>query len=139
MCENCVSGTILIVDDHKVLTNSIALLLTVAGFEVDTAYSGSEALAIMQRKTPDIIISDIAMPNGNGYDLLRAVRGSARWQHIRFIVASAQYTYDDLMLALEMGADDYVPKPYDIYDILDAIQRSAADVVLEPGLSHMVG
>jgi len=139
MCESCVSGTILIVDDNKVLTNSIALLLTIAGFEVQTAYCCGEALAVLQQKTPAIIISDIDMPNGSGYDLLKAVREADLWQHIRFIFASAKYTYDDLMTALEMGADDFVPKPYDIYDLLDAIQRTAADTFFAPTEQHMAG
>lgn len=139
MSEDCVHGLILIVDDNKVLTNSMALLLTVAGFEVEISYCGHDALECLRHRTPDIIISDLDMPNGNGYALLEAVRSSDLWRHIRFIVASAKYAYEDLMHVLDMGADDYVPKPYDIYDILDAIQRSAADVIFEPQPQHMAG
>lgn len=117
-------GTILLVDDYIPLLRNMGFLLEVAGFNVIAVTDGWEALKALEQQVPDMIISDIIMPNLDGFGLLKAVRDDARWHKIPFIFATAQYEYDDLMLGLEMGASDYVPKPFDIYDILDAVHRS---------------
>ncbi len=117
---------VLLVDDYAPLLRNMAFLLELAGFEVTTARDGQEALDGLRQRTPDLIISDIDMPRLNGYDLLRQVRAQPEWMGVPFIFISARYTWEDLMLGLELGADDYVPKPFDIYDLLDAIGRTLA-------------
>lgn len=117
---------ILLVDDYAPLARNSAFLLNLAGFEVVTASDGLEALDCLRQRTPDLIISDIDMPRLDGYDLLRQVRAQPEWVGVPFIFISGRYTWEDLMLGLELGADDYVPKPFDIYDLLDAIGRTLA-------------
>lgn len=115
---------ILLVEDNAKLLRSMAFLLNVIGFEVMTACNGIEALDILRLRTPDVILSDIDMPGLNGYELLRQVRLDVRWSGIPFVFASDKYTLDDLMFALDMGADDYLPKPFDIHDVLEVIERA---------------
>jgi DNA-binding response OmpR family regulator len=117
-------ATVLLVDDNIALLRNLAFLLDIIGFEVKTATNGAEALKRIQTDTPDLVIADIDLPIINGYDLLRALRSDPNLQHVPFIFASLRYELDDLMYGLDLGATDYIPKPFDIYDVLDAIQRS---------------
>lgn len=125
-------GVILLVDDHEPLLRSLAFLLDIAGFTVLTATNGVQALETLRQHTPDLIISDVSMPQMDGYELLSHVRASAQWQHIPFIFTSARYEMSDLLYGLELGANDYIPKPFDIYDILDAMQRTVPELIQHP-------
>lgn len=122
-------GTILLVDDHLSLLRSTAFLLDVTGFSVITATNGAEALKLMETCRPDFIISDVDMPVMDGFDFLQAVRQDYRWRRIPFMFASEQYELEDLLYGLDLGANDYIPKPFDIYDILDGIQRTAPQLI----------
>jgi DNA-binding response OmpR family regulator len=115
---------ILLVEDNAPLLRSMAFLLNIVGFEVMTACNGIEALDSLRMRIPDIIVSDIDMPGLDGYEFLRQVRLDVRWSKIPFIFASDKYSLDDLMFALDLGADDYLPKPFDIHEALEVIGRA---------------
>ncbi len=115
---------ILLVDDSIALLRKLAFLLEIAGFSVLTAPNGEKALDILRLQTPDLMISDVEMPGMNGYDLLQTVRTSRQWRHIPVILTSDKYGLDDLLHALDSGASDYLPKPFDIYDVLDSVKRT---------------
>lgn len=127
---NC--GTILLVEDSTPLLRSAAFLLEVAGYHVLSASNGAEGLEALRRRTPDLIISDTEMPQMDGYEFLQKIRADRRWRKIPFIFISGKYELDDLMYGLDLGADDYVPKPFDIHDLLSAIERSLS----QPGGSN---
>ncbi len=133
MAHNDSLGLILLVEDHAPLLRSMAFLLEVAGFDVVTAANGEEALSALRKQTPDLVISDVSMPDVDGYELLRRLRASSQWGKLPFIFASARYEMEDLMYGLELGANDYVPKPFDIYDVLDAIQRTVPGLINNRG------
>jgi DNA-binding response OmpR family regulator len=133
MAHNDSLGLILLVEDHAPLLRSMAFLLEVAGFDVVTAANGEEALSALRKQTPDLVISDVSMPDVDGYELLRRLRASSQWRKLPFIFASARYEMEDLMYGLELGANDYVPKPFDIYDVLDAIQRTVPGLINNRG------
>ncbi len=129
MAHNNSLGLILLVEDHAPLLRSMAFLLEVAGFDVVTAGDGEEAMSLLRQQTPDVVISDVNMPNVDGYELLRRIRTTSQWRKLPFIFASARYEMEDLMYGLELGANDYVPKPFDIYDVLDAIERTVPGLI----------
>jgi CheY-like chemotaxis protein len=118
------SGRILVVDDNLRLLRSTAFLLTVVGFEVTTATNAAEAVETFGRGRPNLIVCDAEMPEKGGYEFLNKVRNRKTARHIPFIMTSTQYQLHDLMNALDFGADDLIPKPFDIYDLLDAIKRA---------------
>ena len=122
-------GTILIVDDYLPLLRNMAFLLRIAGFDVLTASGGTEALKVLDKHTPDLVISDIAMPCMDGYSLLQAIRSNVRWQKLPFVFTSVQYDLEDLLYGLDLGANDYIPKPFDIYDVLDSIHRTVPALI----------
>jgi DNA-binding response OmpR family regulator len=122
-------GTVLIVDDFSPLRRSLAFLLKVAGFDVVTADNGAFALAQLRAALPDVVITDVQMPAMDGYALLAEIRSCTAWSHLPVIFMSGRYALDDVTTALDLGASDYIPKPFDIYDVLDSIQRVAPHLI----------
>jgi DNA-binding response OmpR family regulator len=120
---------ILVVEDHTPLLRDISFILQVAGFDVVSAADGAEALSLMKRQKPDLVLSDIEMPNLNGYDLLRQIRADKKLASIPCIFMSGRDDYDHLMTALDLGAADYLPKPFDAYELIDAIHMALTDTV----------
>ncbi len=103
---------VLIVDDKAENLYLLRMLLQGHGYQVDEAPEGASALALARRAPPDLVISDLLMPEMDGYTLLHLWKADARLRVIPFIVYTATYTdYKDELLALEMGADAFIVKP----------------------------
>ncbi|MBZ0283746.1 MAG: response regulator [Anaerolineae bacterium] len=125
MAANIFHGQhILLIDDNARLLRSMAFLLTVTGFEVTTAASASEALQLLEGISPHLIVADAEMSQMDGYEFLTTIRANPHFSSTPIVLTSANYELDDLMHALDLGADDFIPKPFDIYDLLDAIRRN---------------
>jgi CheY-like chemotaxis protein len=120
---------IMVVEDHVALLRDMSFILEVAGFDVVSASDGVEALALMKRQTPDLVLSDIDMPNMDGYELLRQMRTEKKLAAVPCILMSGNDDYEHLMTALELGAADYLPKPFDAYELIDAIHMALTDAV----------
>ncbi len=106
--------TILFVDDNQALQRSVERLLRVEGFQVILAGDGTEALNILNSAgVPDLIISDVAMPNMDGFELFEEVRQRAEWLNIPFIFLTARDQMKDLRQGYALGADDYLIKPFE--------------------------
>lgn len=118
--------TLLIVEDDAHLLDSLQdLLETVEGkyeLEVLTAVNGLDALRVLKHRMPDLIISDIMMPQMSGYDFLQEVRKRPEWLHIRFIFLTAKGKSPDKHKAYIMGVDEYVIKPYESDILLEIIE-----------------
>ncbi|MEN9377781.1 MAG: hypothetical protein RL710_2938 [Pseudomonadota bacterium] len=104
--------TVLIVDDHENNRYLLRMLMQGHGFAVQEAADGVQALALARAQPPGLVISDLLMPQMDGYTLLRHWKGDAALQHIPFMVYTATYTQaKDEQLALDMGADAFIIKP----------------------------
>jgi DNA-binding response OmpR family regulator len=112
--------TILIVDDEKRLVSLVESYLTQEGYRVVTAYNGREALAIAEKEKPDLIILDIMMPEMNGYDFMRVHRGQ---RNTPIIMLTAKVEDDDKIIGLELGADDYVVKPFKPRELMARVRN----------------
>ncbi|MBN1964880.1 MAG: response regulator [Anaerolineae bacterium] len=108
-------ATILFVDDNPALLRSVERLLRVEGFGVLLASDGEEALRVLADAAPppDLIISDIAMPNMDGFEFFEAVRARPEWLSIPFLFLTARDQIEDLRRGYLLGADDYLVKPLD--------------------------
>jgi len=104
-----VSKKILVVDDKRELRTLLKSYLTQEGFEIATAADGREALFVAREQKPDLIILDLMMPEMGGYDFLRAYQREA---DTPVIILTAKLEENDKVLGLELGADDYVTKPF---------------------------
>jgi DNA-binding response OmpR family regulator len=111
---------LLLVDDDTLMRRSLSLSLGKAGYDVDTAANAEDALAISQRETPDLVLLDIGLPGMDGLEALRRFREHF---HVPVILLTARRRDIDQVLGLELGADDYVTKPFD-FDVLLARVRS---------------
>ena len=101
--------TILVVDDEKRLVSLVASYLAQEGYRVVTAYNGVEALPIASREKPDLIILDIMMPEMDGYEFMRLHRSE---RDTPIILLTARVADDERVIGLELGADDYITKPF---------------------------
>ncbi len=114
---------VLIVDDVPDVTEMIGLFLKHAGYEVATADSAAAALRLANERVFDIIISDIGMPEMNGYDLAKSLRGRAEYQGIPIIAVTGYSEYDDRGRALQSGFNAHLTKPIDPSELLRLINE----------------
>ena len=109
---------ILIVDDEKNITDVLAYALKREGYIVEKAYDGQEALDRMQDFNPNIIILDLMIPVINGYDVCKKIES----ENIGIIMLTAKNDIVDKILGLELGADDYLTKPFDIREVIARVK-----------------
>lgn len=112
---------ILIVDDSKEIRNILSTFLKEEGFKVYTAENGKKALDLIKEKIIDLIITDIRMPEMDGYQLTKKVKEER--PRIGIIIMTAYtsiYTEGDIR---KIGADDYISKPFELVDIIEKIER----------------
>lgn len=113
---------ILLVDDDPAILEGVADLLELHGFEVMTARDGRAALSAMQHKVPDLVISDIMMPDMDGYAFFEAVRSNSAWTAIPFIFLTARGQQIDVRRGQVLGADAYLIKPFEPEDLLVTVE-----------------
>lgn len=115
---------ILVVEDDLNLLEGICNILEIDGYRVLTADNGLAALKVLNNEVtaPDLIVSDIMMPQMTGIELLEAVRRESRWLSIPFIFLTARGEKTDIQRGKELGVEDYIVKPYDPVDLLIAIR-----------------
>lgn len=104
---------ILVVDDEPHVVNLIKLSLASGKFNVFEAYSGNEALNILKKNKMDLIVLDLMMPGMNGYDVCKTVKENPLTSHIHVIILSAKGEIRDKIDGIDVGADDYITKPFD--------------------------
>lgn len=110
--------SVLIVDDVPDVTEMIALFLKHAGYEVATADSAPAALQLANERVFDVIISDIGMPEMNGYEFAESLRSRAEYQGIPIIAVTGYSEYDDRGRALQSGFNAHLTKPIDPAELL---------------------
>jgi two-component system sensor histidine kinase/response regulator len=113
---------ILVVEDNEDMLNGIRDILEMSGYQVITAVDGQEALAWMQQHRPDLIISDIMMPQMDGYELFSAVRANPKWLRVPFVFLTAKDQRLDVRLGKQLGADDYLTKPFEPEDLIVVVE-----------------
>lgn len=115
-------GTILIVEDSPTQALLLTELLEKQGYEVLTARSGKEALDVLNNEEPALVITDIVMPEMDGYELTRAIKTDERLSHIPVILLTSLADPDDVIRGLEAQGDFYLTKPYDEVFLLTKVQ-----------------
>ena len=109
---------VLIVEDEKALAEILEYNFKKEGYEVDTASDGEIALDKIIFKAPDLVILDWMLPKLSGIELCRKVRSNKKIKNIPIIMLTARGEEEDRLKGLEMGADDYVTKPFSINELL---------------------
>lgn len=114
--------SILLVDDQPDILANLSMALAASGYKVFTAGDGQEALAILQTRSVNLILADIAMPLMNGYQLYERVRSTPQWLMIPFLFLTARALDSDIRYGKILGVDDYLTKPIEVEDLLAAVQ-----------------
>ena len=114
---------ILIVDDEPDLRSVLRFGLEAAGFEVSEAADGEQGLQMACDTLPDLIVLDLMLPRMDGYKVCRALKFDDRYRQIPVFILSARTGETDRRLALDLGADAYVTKPYDMKDLIERIRE----------------
>ena len=112
-------GPLLVVEDIPNVLELLEVTLRFQGYEVISAHNGQEALDILEKETPALIISDILMPKLDGFSMVQKLRNNPKTQNIPVIFLSATYvTPEDRMFAMSLGASRFIEKPIDTEDFL---------------------
>jgi two-component system alkaline phosphatase synthesis response regulator PhoP len=113
---------ILVVDDDREIVRLTRAYLEQSGYQVLVAYDGEAALHTIRRETPDLVILDLMLPDRHGYDVTRAVRGDTHLAAMPIIMLTARVEDQDKIVGLELGADDYVTKPFNPRELMARIR-----------------
>jgi two-component system, OmpR family, KDP operon response regulator KdpE len=112
---------LLVIDDEARFLRAIAISLRARGYDVETAATGEDGLAVAARAHPDAVVLDLGLPDLDGLDVLRALRG---WTSVPVIVLSARHEEQAKVEALDIGADDYVTKPFGMDELLARLRAT---------------
>jgi CheY-like chemotaxis protein len=121
-----VKPTILVVDDQADIRLTLRLSLEMKGYEVLLASDVREAMAALEKRTPDLVLLDITLPAVSGWDLLAKLRADERFGSLPVVVTSALPADQVAARARELGATDHLAKPFDV-DVLAETVRRALD------------
>ncbi|MBI2812394.1 MAG: response regulator [Candidatus Melainabacteria bacterium] len=124
---------ILIVEDEPEIRRFLRVSLTSNGYQLLEATRGAEALQLAAEKKPQLIILDLGLPDLDGTEVARKIR---EWSQVPIIILSARNQEVDKVTALELGADDYLTKPFGVYELLARIKvalKHASQAKIEPG------
>ena len=113
---------VLVVDDEADLVRILQFGLEAIGYQVETASDGQEGLKKARELKPDIILLDLMLPKLDGYKVCRLLKFDERHKNIPIIILSARTQEGDQLLAMEMGANRFVTKPYDFAEVLSHIE-----------------
>ncbi len=115
-------SSILIIDDNEDIRENTAEILDMSGYKTITAENGKKGVELAIKEKPDLIVCDIMMPELDGYGVLHMLRKNPETQHIPFIFLTAKTERSDHRRGMEMGADDYITKPFEDIELLRAIE-----------------
>jgi two-component system alkaline phosphatase synthesis response regulator PhoP len=113
---------ILIVDDDKSIVKIVRGYLEQAGFEVLAAYDGETAMYTLRREKPDLLILDLMLPDRDGWEITRLIRADATLATIPIIMLTARIEDTDKIIGLELGADDYITKPFNAREVVARVR-----------------
>jgi len=128
--------TILVIDDNTDIRENTSEILELAGYKTFTAENGKQGVEIAVKEKPAVIVCDIMMPELDGYGVLHLLRKNQETQNIPFIFLTAKTERSDFRKGMEMGADDYITKPFDDIELLNAVEvRLRKSQILEQNYS----
>jgi len=114
-----IKDKVLIVEDEKSISGFIRAILTSNGYDVVAAHTGAEAFTMISSHCPDLVVLDLGLPDMDGMEIIKTVR---QWTQLPIVVVSARNYERDKVMALDMGADDYITKPFGAAELLARIR-----------------
>jgi two-component system, OmpR family, alkaline phosphatase synthesis response regulator PhoP len=130
------AGRILIVEDDVDIAALLAHALKKAGFHVETRFTGADIVGSVQRDAPDLLLLDLMLPGMDGRDICRALRADPKTAAIPIIMLTARADEDERIGGLELGADDYITKPFSPKEVVARIRALLRRAVRTLGVDH---
>lgn len=113
---------VLVVDDEPNIVLSLEFLMKKAGFEVEVARNGREALAALDREPPDLLLLDVMMPEIDGFEVCERIRSRPEWQATKIVMLTARGRESERERGLALGADAYVTKPFSTRELVEKVK-----------------
>ncbi len=132
MSASNLSARILIVDDEPDIRDLLETVLSFAGYDTRMAENGREGLELMVQFSPDLVLLDLEMPELDGIGFLKGKSKHFEFRETPVIVLSAKSRNSDVMQAIDMGADNYIAKPFDLFMVLESVQRLTKTMPVRP-------
>ena len=130
---------VLVVDDDREVVRLMRAYLEQAGFKVLVAHDGETTIHNLRREKPDLLLLDLMLPDRDGWDITRIVRADPSLAHIPIIMLTARVDVTDRIVGLEIGADDYVVKPYDPREVVARVRARLRSQEAEPAQLIQIG
>jgi len=132
-------GRILVVEDDLDISNMLRIYFDSQGYEVLVAARGGDALELCRKKLPHVVVLDIMLPDMDGYEVCKKLRSNLRTSHIPIMFLTQKDERTDKIAGLELGADDYITKPFDIEELKFRIQNAVARTTRESLTNPVTG
>ena len=133
------SKKILVIEDSEFMQSMIRDILTKEGYEVYSAYSGEEGLDKISSIKPALIILDIVMPGMSGFDVCRILRADESNNLTPIIILTSQVSEDDKLIGLELGADDYIIKPFNSRELVSRVRNTLVRIERNRSANPLTG
>ena len=114
--------SVLVVDDEPNIARSLEFLMDQAGYEVRVANDGEQALRAIEDQRPDLVLLDLMIPKRDGYEVCQAIRENPNWRDIHIIMLTAKGQEAERERGIEVGADDYVTKPFSTRALVEKVK-----------------
>ena len=124
--------TALIVEDEPEANKLLGMLLRLRGYRTESAFTGKEALQLVEKSQPDIIFLDLMLPDLNGYEVCKILKSSKGTSLIPLVIVTARIAAENRIESFCLGADDYIAKPYTPDQIFQAVEQAVALARPEP-------
>ncbi|MBI5301903.1 MAG: response regulator transcription factor [Chloroflexi bacterium] len=129
---------ILVVDDDKQIVRLVQSYLEKSGFVVLTAFDGENALRIIRHERPDLVVLDLMLPGKDGWDITQAIRADANLAATPILMLTARIEDTDKILGLELGADDYLTKPFNPREVVARVRAILRRSSAAPAASRVI-
>ena len=120
------TASVLIADDDPSISRALSFLMQREGHDVRTVADGEQALAAIEHRRPDIVLLDLMMPKGSGYEVCRTLRANRCYDDIRIVMLTAKGGEADQRVGMGLGADAYITKPFAIAEVVACVQAVLA-------------
>lgn len=118
---------VLLVEDEKNVILGVRTCLDAVGYHVDIVEDGDDALNSVSQEQPDLILLDLLLPRVDGFEVLKQLKGQEETRHIPIVVLTAKAEEEDRKRAMDLGADDYMTKPFKPQELWDCLKNHLSD------------
>jgi two-component system, OmpR family, alkaline phosphatase synthesis response regulator PhoP len=129
---------ILVVDDDKQIVRLIQSYLEKAGYSIFTAFDGEDAMHVIRRERPDLIVLDLMLPKRDGYEITKLLRADSALAAMPILMLTARVDDTDKILGLELGADDYMCKPFNPREVVARVRAILRRATTAPAAAHVI-